>query len=169
MPDPSRIASVRVESGQADHGPLAQLAWTVAAVLIGYAVQLGNGHLHADAIPLLTITLALTTAVVVAPQALGMGTGGNVLVTAGLLAALGFQFWHLLSTLPAIYLTDTKVEAVTPFYQGIWLALILSGVLAGANRWQTRMVAMSLILALHFALGVWLIHASPNPYIDTFG
>jgi hypothetical protein len=168
MPDQSSIAPARVASGQVDHGPLAQLAWTGAAVLLGYAVQLGDGHLHADAIPLLTIALAITTAVVVAPRLRGMGTVGGVLVTAGLLAALGFQFWHLLSVRPAVYLTDTRDEAVTPFYQGILLALILSGVLAGANRWQTRMVAMSLMLALHFALGVWLIHASPNPYIDTY-
>lgn len=154
---------------QADHGPIAQLGWTAAAVLLGYAVQLGNGHLHADAIPLLAIALGLTTAVVVAPRVLGIGAGGDVLVTAGLVAALGFQFSQLLSVRPAIYLTDTNDPAITPFYQGILLAAVLSGVLAGANRWQTRMVAMSLLLALHFALGVWLIHASPNPYIDTYG
>ncbi|HET6339579.1 MAG TPA: hypothetical protein VFG30_40490 [Polyangiales bacterium] len=152
---------------QADHGYLAQLAWTIAAVALGYAVQLGNGHLNAGAIPMLTIALGLTTAVVVAPRVRSV-PDGEVFVVSGLLVGLGFQSWHLLSTLPAIYIANHSDAAVEPFFQGSVAALVLSGVLAGAHHAKTRVIAMSIALGLHFALGVWLIHASPKPDIDTF-
>jgi hypothetical protein len=152
----------------ANHGPLAQLAWTSSVVALAYAVQIGNGHLHFDAIPMLTIALALTTIVVVGPRMIRLGRWADVVVSAGLVAALGFQFWHLLSVPPAIYLRDSSDLALAPFRQGILLAVVLSGLLAGANNRRTRVVGMSLVLALHFALGVWLLHASPNPYIDTY-
>ena len=161
-----------VDPGQAaeaaDHGPVAQLAWTIAAVALGYAVQIGDGHLHLDAMWWLSAALILTLAVVIAPRTLHVGRRSETLVIAGLVVALAFQFWQLLQRTPGIYLTDSHDRALEPFRHGILLVAVLSGALAGIDRWQWRVSVMGLVLAVHFALGVWLIQASPKPFIDTF-
>lgn len=152
---------------QLDHGQLAQLAWTGAAVALGYAVQLANGAFTLDAMPMLEGALALAFLASVAPR-LRVPSRADAIVTTALLAGIGFQCWHMLSTLPAVYLADTKSAGIDNFDRAIVLAVILSGIVAATKRWQTRVVAMSCAFGIHFAIGAWVIHDSPKPYIDTY-
>jgi hypothetical protein len=111
--------------------------------------------------------LALAFLAVVAPH-FRLPSRTDALVHTTLLAGIGFQCWHLLSALPAVYLHDKTPETLGNFNRAIVLVVVLSGIVAAAKRWQTRAIAMVCGLGLHFAIGAWVLRDSPKPYIDTF-
>ncbi|MGQ0508853.1 MAG: hypothetical protein ACT4TC_26425 [Myxococcaceae bacterium] len=146
---------------------LGRWAWASAAILLGYAVQLANGALHPDAIPMLAAALVLAV-VAVASVHIGaieerLSREGGLL---GLLAAgLVFQFGTLLTAPPGIYLQLRSAADFRPFYFGLAAAALVSGACLG--HWAPRLRA-PLLLTVHLVLGVWLIHASPRPFIDVY-
>lgn len=136
---------------------------SAAAVLLGRAIQINNGFYNPEAMNWLIAALVAATAGVgltrlrVAEGALS-GTLKFVL-----LAGIGWQMEQLLTYRVAFY-PDIAAKML-PLQAGVLAeaVLICAGFLelAPLRRWW-----FPLVLAVNAALGVWLLHISPHPYID---
>ncbi|HKU36915.1 MAG TPA: hypothetical protein VJR89_02175 [Polyangiales bacterium] len=98
----------------------------------------------------------------------GRGVHDNSIVVIALVCASAFQFSVLLTDKPALYLSDASPAGLQSFQQGVAAAAVLTGVSAGRLSKAGRMACVAALLLVYFALGVWLIRASPNPHIDVF-
>jgi hypothetical protein len=166
-PQAFEIGSPQATQTQA-HGLLAPILWTAAATALGYALQVGDGHLHPDAIAPLQWMVGLSAAAALMPRVWFRGTSAETLTVVALYAALTCQFGQLLSKSPGIYLNDAGEQGLLPFHYGIVAAAMVCGVIAVRPRWTARSLPLFGLLAVHFALGVWLIEGSPDPLIDTY-
>jgi hypothetical protein len=151
-----------------EHGLLAPILWTAAATALGYAVQVGDGHLHPGAVAPLRWVVGLSAAGALLPRVRLGGSSGETPTVFVLCAMLAYQFGQLLEKPPGIYLTDAGEQGLQPFRYGIVVAAMLCGLIAMRTRWTAGSLPLLALLGVHFALGVWIIHASPDPFIDTY-
>src|SRR5262249_7989829 len=149
--------------GRADDGVQFAALLAVAAGVLSYGVQVSNGTLQTDSLLALTTCVALTTAVLVVPTIEPVEKFGERLPLWILAAVLALEFGLLLTWPPGIYLQVSPAQQAR-FQFGVGCAAVL----AGAALWNEGLgrVAFPLLLMTHFLLGVWLLHASPNPHID---
>jgi hypothetical protein len=137
----------------------------MAAVGLGRAIQINYGFYDSVALAWLTAALLLTLAALVPGRDRSTWAVSPVLPVALLAAGLAWQYWMLLTAQPAMYIRFRRpVEAPTFFGMLIAAAVLSVGVVIGSRR--SRRTAFVLVLALHFALGTWILRASPNPRID---
>ncbi len=66
-----------------------------------------------------------------------------------------------------MYLLVEGPQAYVTYFKWLTAAAVVAGSLVPNGTWfrNSRILAL---LAIHFALGLWLIHASPSPVIDVF-
>lgn len=152
------------QGDRAHFGPLL----AVAAVALGYAVQLANGNLHPTAVTLLTVALgasvlALTLPHVGPARLLGQAERLTVLVLG---VGLIWQFIQLSTAAPAMYLRPGP-DGFVPFFTGIATAAVLAGAGLGGSPWLGRL-RLPLLVGVHLALGTWILHGSPRPFIDVY-
>ena len=156
-------ATPRTEQGRS----VTALLCLLAAFLLGHTLQLSNGTRHPQALSGLTGALLL----VVLATALPHLPRVEPLARRALLpcASLAFlhQAWALTQQLPGSYLRLQSYAQLSPLYAGLAAAALLVGAGLGERSWLGR-ARVPALLAVHFALGVWLLHASPNPHIDVF-
>lgn len=159
--------------GRGDRSLLA-IAFAAGAVLLGHALQLNNGNLNPDALGLLTATYVLAMIGVAAP-ALGrwdrmtgpvLETVVEPLLVAGLTAALAWQVTELLTAPPGYYLRSPP-GGFAPFVKAVAAAGVLAGASAG-RLGRLRWLQVPAVLVAFLFAGVWLIHASPSPFIDVY-
>ena len=138
-----------------------------AAIALGNAVHIANGFLDPEAITYLSWAFVFCALAVLMPRVNWLERGREsptvLLLTAGLI----FQFGKLLTDPPGIYLLVEGPQAYVTYYKGLIAAAVVAGSLVPNGTWfrNSRILAL---LAIHFALGLWLIHASPSPAIDVF-
>ncbi|MFZ5469027.1 MAG: hypothetical protein ACOZIN_06255 [Myxococcota bacterium] len=140
------------------------VALALAAVALGHALQVSNGNLHPESIVFLSSALVLCVAGVAAPKWERLERLGDAPVVFVLLAGVGYQLYRLLIAPPGIYL-QVGPAAYVPFFGGLGVTAVLAG--AGLSR-QSPLgpLRVPTMLLVHLLLGVWLIRASPNPFID---
>ena len=137
----------------------------LAAFVLGHALQLSNGTLNPQALGWLTLALGLTAVAMAGPWATRLQPyARRALLPCATLAFL-HQAYAYTQLLPGSYLQLRSYVQLAPLYAGLMAAALLVGAGLGEGSWLGRLRVPAL-LALHFALGVWLLHASPNPYID---
>lgn len=135
----------------------------LAASILGYTLQISNGTLHPDAFNLTCAVLVISTLAVVlrdrelTPQA----TLAPLLIC---LVALGVFFSIHFTTSPGVYLRGGG-ELFIEHHRYAAVAAILSGVALADGKSKAPFL---LLLASYFALGVWLLKASPAPMIDVW-
>lgn len=156
------MSSVRERVGSAT---LPALCMALAAAVLGHALQIRNGFYDPLALRWLTGALTLCAVGVATHRVEDAGrTTSGRLLSIVLLAAIGWQIWQLLAARsPGMYLRGGA--NVSLFNAGVVLQAILVAV-GAANRRPVRRVWFPAFLAVSTALGVWLIRASPDPYID---
>jgi hypothetical protein len=144
--------------------PLAAFAvLAVAAVVLGVALQIGNGFYVPRALAALAVSLILTIVGVLIMPAGQRGVRPSVLIRIILACGIGVQLVALYSSLPGLYLGDAP--QLGWFKAGVVAEglLILAGV-SGRRRFAAWWFAA--VLAVNAAMGVWMLRASPNPRID---
>jgi hypothetical protein len=125
-----------------------------AAFALGVAVQLNDGALSPGAILWLTMALlALLLAPVWRRELSGRA------VAAALATGCAVEGLLLFTRPPGIYL-EPGPGGPWPYWAGVALLCALALLSAREKR------AFPFLLAVHFALGVWVLRASPNPLID---
>ncbi len=158
-----RAASAAVREPDPPH-----LAAPLAAVAIGlgHALQLANGTLHPIGIAVLVASSCVLAVGLAARHAGPLDRYGE---TAALVVAAGglvYQVAALLTTSPGVYLRASQEDYVSYRYL-VAAAAVVVGVGLAADG-MARKLAVPALLATHFALGMWVLDASPNPPIDVF-
>jgi hypothetical protein len=99
-----------------------------------------------------------------APWPVSSGTDRLLLVVLSdaLITQLAFVFLFP----PGYDLRLHDAQAGMPFAVGVIVALILLSSIIFRPRKRSIDLRFGLLLVLHFSLGVWLIHTSPQPHID---
>jgi len=160
-----RACCARVTS-DADDSAVSAVALAVSAAALGQAVQVSQGNLHPHAIGWLTLALVgCLLAVLASPRRMEALGSAPALVVTGV--AIAVQLIQLATTPPGVYVQLTSPRGYVPFLSGLVMAALLAG--AGYSRSPALgAVRIPLLLAVHFLLGVWMIRATPNPYIDVY-
>ncbi len=140
--------------------------WVGSAIALGHAVHLNNGNLSPQAIDWLTAAFALCLVGVVAPAVPWPKRWDETPVVALIGVGLCFQFAQLFTTSPGIYLR-VGGRGFTPFFAGLAIAAVLAGAGLAKGGFLER-VRVPLLLVTFAGLGVWLIQASPSPFIDVY-
>lgn len=133
----------------------------IAAIAMGFAIQIAS-TLHPDAFNITAGVLVVTLlAVVLTDREL---TARASLVALGpLLVAVSVYFVLHFTRAPGIYLRDTPSWVEHQVYA------TLAAVASGALLWRPgSRLFLGLLLLSGFALGVWLLRASPAPEIDVW-
>ena len=139
----------------------------VAALSLGYAVQISNGNLHPRAIVFLTVAVAATFGALLVPGVERLERSGERLIVVLLGIGFAFQLAQLLTTPPAIYIWPGSPQRNALFFAGLGVVGVVGGGLFSRVPFLGKF-QLPALLVLHFLLGIWLIKASPEPQIDVF-
>ena len=140
------------------------ILFAVSAITLGRALQENNGFYSADALWWLTVSFVSCAAGLILHRTASVMSRLSALgVSAVLAAGIAWQLEQLFTKLPGFYLRDDA--SLTLFRSGIVLqaVCIVCGV---ANIRALQRVWFPALLAMSVLLGVWMIKATPDPYID---
>ena len=139
-----------------------------AALLLGAAMQAGNGTLVPGALALLTWALLCCGGAVVAWRwHLPLPSWGDRPAVVILGLGLAWQVATLVSHAPGSYLRMGPGVSPADFGIGLVLASLFIGAVLAHRPWLGALSFLALI-GIHFYLGLWLLRASPEPAIDVF-
>lgn len=135
----------------------------VGAMVLGYTLQISNGTLHPDAFVGACCVAGLLLAVLFVPE-----RELSPLVRAGSLALIaGGLAWFAsihLTTPPGMYLRGPP-DLMIEHHRLIAIAAVCGGLVVAR---PPGVVVLVVILGTWFVLGLWLLKASPEPYIDVW-
>lgn len=137
-------------------------ACLTAAIVLGSALQLSNGFQHAAALGLVSLAIVLTLVAAVVSRPPSWARHDRALVSGLGAAGLLLQCGWLLTELPGFYVRADP-GSLRQFQAGV-VGLSLLG-LAAIGKRRVALVACGLV-AVHAALGAWVIQHSPDPAID---
>ena len=145
----------------------------VAAVALGRAIHVNNGFYDPEALLLLSLSFALTSAAVVTGRSAAVAppeeravSGGRLGPVIVLAAGLAWQLATLLTAKPAMYIKFTRPIDLPAFFWGLVGVAILSVLVVVGRSRRLRMGALALTFAVHAWLGATILRASPDPRID---
>jgi hypothetical protein len=150
-------------------GILATTLWLSAALILGHALQLSNGHYDPEALKFVVVALVAVAAGIVFPRfsdlRLGILGAPLPIVIAG--GGLMLAFYHLATAPPTIELYRTSPEDMLPFRLGFAIVAVLGGLGLTRNAvlrvvWFPAAVLVFAILARH------LLALEPSPHIDVW-
>lgn len=142
-------------------------AWwaTAAALSLGYALYVGRGG--PGVIPYLFLTVAIGAAGVAALAQVPPRVGS----AAGLPKLLGFGLAVELALLGVWPLTNPLAQTSPGDYLWFWVGLAAVAVVAAAPLFgllRGGWWRLGVLVALHAAIGTWVILVAPDPFIDVW-
>jgi hypothetical protein len=137
----------------------------VAAVCLGLALQIANGFLDPLALSLVVIAFALVVGAAVTPRPAGFARLDASIVPLLGLAGLTLHLFYLYTSLPGMMPVDAG--SFVNYQRGVVvLALVLGSVVIwGTPKWA-KPLQIGTLVAVHCAIGVWMIQRSHEPGID---
>ena len=139
--------------------------FTLAIILIGYALQISNGHLDNAALLWLTGALVACGAGGADARIARFERYGSRIIFATVGVGLACQFWTMFLKPPARYLKLSDANLYWIYLGGIVAAAAVTALSMIAIRPQ---IWLALLAAVHFSIGIWIIRMSPTPHIDVF-
>jgi hypothetical protein len=140
-------------------------AGVIAAVCLGWALQISNGFLHPTAIALVALSFVVFLAAAVIPRSGWLVRLDSRVVRTFALSGLLLHFWYLFTAPPGMYL---HVEPDGQLYFAAGLVVIAA--IGGAALWgpagRLKAALVLVLVATHAALGAWVMRHSPDPAID---
>ena len=137
----------------------------VAAISLGLALQIANGFLEPTALSVVVSAFALLVAAAVIPRPERFARLDATLVPVLALAGLVFHLVYLYTSYPGLMPVDGPGFAT--FHRGVGMLAVVLGsvVVMGTPKWA-KPLQIGALVAVHCAIGVWMIHRSPEPAID---
>jgi hypothetical protein len=140
-------------------------AAALAAIGIGLALQISGGLLNDAALLCIALAFVVVVGAAVTPRPVRFAHLDARIVPPLALAGLFVQTGLLYTSTPGMYLR-LEQGSLVPFYWALTaLAAVGGSVVWGIPRWARPMHIGALVTA-HFAIGLWMIHYSPDPAID---
>lgn len=140
------------------------VAALLGAAILGRALQINNGHFRREAIVMLALSLGIVLIGAAFPRVAAIERHGRKVALITAAVGIAYEVVELLARPPGMYLHVSRAADLFPFFGGVAVcALLAAGAFVG-TRW--RRICVPLLLLGHFLLGVWMIHASPDPRID---
>jgi heme/copper-type cytochrome/quinol oxidase subunit 4 len=140
--------------------------WAAAAALaVGYAIFVGRGG--PGPIPFIFLAVAIGAAMV----AVLLPTAPRIGTERGLRTLLGFGLAVELALLAVWPLTNPLAQDGPADYLPFWAGLALVAVVAALPIFgimRGGWIRLTILAALHFALGAWVILIAPDPFIDVW-
>ncbi len=153
---------MNIAPARSPHAP----ALVVAAVLLGAALQINNGHYSPWALRLMTAAVGLMWAALVAPTFLGRLVADRPeRVAQALFLGVQGQLVVLMVSPIGMYFTRTHPVEHTGFVPALMIAAIASGGAALTGTVGRRIAAAALVVSAVF-LGGLTLRGSPRPHID---
>jgi hypothetical protein len=145
--------------------PSQVLAATVAAAALAAAIQNGNGMLHGAAIEWLTVAVLAAAMGLVLPRAAWLQRACAWAVPWALLAGMLYAFYMWPFVRPALYVQPQTPTSQTVYMVALAAAAVVSGLSLSPPPWLKR-AHLGVLLTVYAALGLWLLHSSPEPRVD---
>lgn len=143
---------------------LAVVCFAVSAIALGRALQINNGFYSQDALWWLTVSFAACTLGLVIHRACPrMSRISIAVVSAILVAGIGWQLVQLFRARPGFYLSDNANLAI---FRGGLVAQAVCIACGVTNIRPLRRFWFPALLAASVFIGVWMIKVTPDPYID---
>lgn len=144
-------------------------ALVLASVTLGAALQTSDGTLSPKALALTVAAFALLLSAAVLPRSRRLAAfdtdGVPLLAAAGVTA----HFWALYTSQPINVLGVRGAglsTGLSTFHVGLAVLNLAAGVALLSRRFAFTVAATAALVAVHFALGVWIIQHNPAPPID---
>ena len=138
--------------------------FAAAAIALGHALQISNGSYDISALEWVLVAFALCLLGTLTHRtSRSLSRTGLLSIVVVLVVGILWQIVQLLSADPGIHLRPNI--SLHPFYlgvviEGLLLVLGLTRVAFARRAW------FPILLAVHTLLGVWMLRADPDPYID---
>ena len=145
--------------------PLDRAVVALGAVLLGYTLQITDGFYRPVAYPSFALAILCVTGGLMRAGSSLFGRGPSWCTTAVIGAGVTGNLIMLATARPAYYLAERWPSQRPSFLAGIVASGILITLIFRDER-RRRWLWFPALLALFACLGIWLIRASPNPYID---
>jgi len=143
---------------------LTLVCFAVSAIALGRALQINLGFYNEVALLWLTVAfLSSAVGIVLYRTASLVSRGSAVLVSALLVAGIAWQFYQQYTSKPGLYLREDASLAV---FRGGLVAQAVCIACGVINIRPLRHFWFPGLLAASLFLGVWMIRATPDPYID---
>jgi hypothetical protein len=143
---------------------ISTLLFVLSAIALGHALQINNGFYDYSALKWVTAALALCGAGVACLRAQPRSPRRwRLAVCITLAVGIIWQLITLSIARPGFYLDadpDYRILRICIAAEAVMIALGIAGVRRAARIWFPA------VLALNLALGVWMMKASPHPWID---
>lgn len=140
------------------------VAFALSAIALGQALQVYNGFYHPLALTWLTVSFVLCViGVAVHRYAISISRTCALTVIAIFAAGIAWQLHQLFTSRPGVYIID---EANLQLFRAGIVGQAVFVAIGILNIRRVRRFWFPGVLALSLFLGVWMIRASPEPYID---
>ena len=140
-------------------------AGLIAAVSLGLALQISNGFLQSTAIRLVAFSFVLILCAAILPRPQRFAWLDARLMPVIAMAGFSVHLACLFTASPGAYLR-VEDDGFLSFLGGLSVLSVACGAaLWGTPRWA-KPVLVGILVITHTALGVWVIHRSPDPVID---
>ncbi|MEO8875238.1 MAG: hypothetical protein ABI461_06615 [Polyangiaceae bacterium] len=150
-----------------DERPLAALGFIVGAVALGHACQLNNGAYSEDALFWLSLALTVTVVGAIAPSIVAVNRWARAALPWVVVAGLAAEAADLLTKAPGVYLHLVGPNPLAPYMMGIGALIVVAAVgCAFAPPFGRAQIVV--LVAGYLWVGAWVLHNSPNPWIDVF-
>ena len=143
--------------------------YAAAALALGHALQISNGATDAAALAWVAVALAAMLATLRQwPKA------PTWLLPATLAVGFVWQFESLCLSVPGMYLLDATGPVTDAAHNALaqfQCAIALVGIVVAVSMYHWQRIgkyALVAVLLVFAYLGIWLIHASPRPFIDVW-
>ena len=147
---------------------LRSILWLVFVVALGEALQLHNSGQPLLPYALLSVALACALLATLVPPldrlAPSLGARGDQPLFLLALAALLLQLWELATAQPS-----WSIKPGQPVFAVLLFGVLACGLLAAvglAERDPLGRARVPLLVAVHVVLGLYVVHVTPDPWID---
>jgi hypothetical protein len=143
---------------------LAVVCFAVSVVALGHALQINNGFYNQDALWWLTLAFVSCGLGVLMHRVVPTASRVSLaVVSAVLVAGIGWQLQQLFTARPGFYLSD---DANLSIFRGGIVAQGVCIACGAANIRPLRRFWFPALLAVSVFIGAWMIKVTPDPYID---
>jgi hypothetical protein len=161
----SRLASVLTATRSPDLLTIDRVLIALGAVFLGFTLQISDGFYRPHTYPMFCLAIGCVAGGVLRTGSALIASCPDRLIAAILAAGLLANFVMLLISPPGYYLKDRSPFHHPGYIAGIVAAAVLTALIVVDHR-RWRQLWFPALLVVYAGLGVWLIRASPAPYID---